>query len=44
LEMIMGDEDFFLEATNEVESDARYEVLWAKSMAICDGNEIKAEY
>ena len=40
----MGDEDLYLEATNEVESDARYEALWAKSMAICDGNEIKAEY
>ena len=40
----MNDEDLYLEATNEVESDARDEALWAKSMAICDGNEIKAEY
>ena len=39
----MSDEELYLEATNEVETDARDEALWAKSMAICDGDEIKAK-
>lgn len=29
---------------DEIESNARYEAIWAKSITICDGNEIKAEY
>ena len=37
----MSDEDLYLKATNEVDSDKRDEALWAKSMALHDGDEKK---
>jgi hypothetical protein len=39
-----SDETIYLKATNEVEGDLRDPALWAKSMAICDGNKQKAKY
>ena len=41
---MMSDEDLYLKATNEVDSDKRDEALWAKSMALHDGDEKKAKY
>jgi hypothetical protein len=40
----MNDEKLYLEATNEVEGENRDSALWAKAMAICDGDENKAKY
>ncbi len=38
------DNDFYLEATEEVESNNQKPALWAKAMAICEGDEGKAKY
>ena len=40
----MGDEELYLEATNEVEGENRDPALWSKAMALCDGDETKANY
>ena len=40
----MSDEEFYLKATNEVENGQRNPALWAKVMALTEGNEDKAKY
>ena len=40
----MGDEDLYLRATKEVENETKDEALWAKAMAICEGETKKAKY
>lgn len=39
-----GDEAFYLEATEEVESDRKAPALWAKALALNEGNQDKAKY
>lgn len=39
-----SDQEYYLTATKETESEGRNEALWAKSMALCEGNEEKAKY
>jgi hypothetical protein len=39
-----SDEEYYLTATKETESEGRNEALWDKSMALCEGNEEKAKY
>jgi len=39
-----ADEAVYLSATKEVNGEARSEALWAKAMALCDGDELKAKY
>ena len=39
-----SDEHLYLIATNEADSDIRNSALWAKCMALCEGNEVKAKY
>jgi len=38
------DENMYLEATQEVEGEQKDPALWAKCMAICDGDPEKAKY
>ena len=40
----IGDEEFYLTATKEAEGKDRDEALWAKCMAISEGDEKKAKY
>ena len=40
----MGDEELYLKATNEVESGKSDAALWAKAMAISNGNHENAKY
>nr|BAJ06919.1 hypothetical protein [uncultured bacterium] len=40
----MNDEDLYLEATNEVEGETKSPSLWAKVMALSEGDEAKAKY
>ena len=40
----MGDEDLYLQATNEVEANAQEPALWAKSMTLAEGDTEKAKY
>lgn len=40
----MSDEDLYLEATNEVEEDKKDPALWAKVMALTEGDQDKAKY
>ena len=40
----VDDSAFFLVATEEVESDNQDRALWAKSMALADGDRAKAKY
>ena len=40
----MSDEEYYLIATNEVDGEDRNEALWAKSIALVDGDESKARY
>ena len=40
----MGDEEFYLKATNEVEAGKKDPALWAKVMAIADGDQKRAKY
>ena len=40
----MNDEDLYLEATNEVEGETKSPSLWAKVMALSEGDEVKAKY
>ena len=40
----MGDEELYLKATNEVEGDSKDPALWAKAMALTDGDQDKAKY
>lgn len=40
----MSDEKLFLEATKEASSPDRDEALWAKAMALAEGDEKKAKY
>jgi len=40
----MGDEQLYLKATNELDSGDRDEAVWAKAMALCEGNEDQARY
>lgn len=40
----MNDEHLYLQATEEVESETRNSALWAKAMALSDGNLEKAKY
>ena len=39
-----GDEQLYLDATNEVEGNSRNPALWAKVMALSEGDETKAKY
>ncbi len=39
-----SDEEFYLIATNEAEGAERNEALWAKSVALCEGDKEKAKY
>lgn len=41
---IKDDSEFFLQATQEVEGGRQKAGLWAKAMALCDGDENKAKY
>lgn len=40
----MRDEDFFLQATNEVDEGKQHSALWAKAVALVEGDEVKAKY
>jgi hypothetical protein len=40
----MNDEELYLEATNEVESENKNQALWAKVMALSEGIQDKAKY
>lgn len=40
----MNDEDLYLQATKEVEGDSKNPALWAKAMALSEGDEGKAKY
>ena len=40
----MDDEELYLEAAHEVESDRKDPALWVKVMALTEGNEEKAKY
>lgn len=40
----MEDEEFYLRATNEVESDQKNQALWAKVLTLTDGDFEKAKY
>jgi TPR repeat protein len=40
----MGDEELYLKATNEVEGASKDPALWAKAMALADGDQDKAKY
>jgi len=40
----MSDEDLYLRATQEVESGSPDAAIWAKAMAICEGDEKSAKY
>jgi len=40
----MSDEILYLQATEEVESTARIPALWAKSIALAEGDLVKAKY
>ncbi len=40
----MNDEDLYLEATKEVEGDSKKPALWAKVMALSEGDQEKAKY
>lgn len=40
----MGDEELYLVATKEANSDARNPALWAKALALAEGDEEKAKY
>jgi hypothetical protein len=39
-----NDENLYLSATNEFESDDRDPALWAKCMSLCEGDEQRAKY
>ncbi|MCK5395841.1 MAG: hypothetical protein KAJ32_07600, partial [Gammaproteobacteria bacterium] len=41
---IMGDEELYLKATNEVESGKNDAALWAKALTLAEGNQEKAKY
>ena len=41
---IMGDEELYLKATNEVESGINDAALWAKALALAEGDQEKAKY
>lgn len=40
----MKDEDLYYQATKEVEGENRSPSLWAKVMALTEGDEVKAKY
>lgn len=40
----MNDEELYLEATKEAESDSRNPALWAKAVAVSEGDQEKAKY
>lgn len=40
----MGDEAFYYQAMQEVRGENRDSALWAKALALAEGNEKKAEY
>jgi hypothetical protein len=40
----MNDKDFYLEATNEVEEGKQNPAIWAKALALTEGDEEKAKY
>lgn len=40
----MNDEELYLEATNEAEADRKNPALWAKVMALSEGDQEKAKY
>ena len=40
----MSDEELYLEATNEVEGENKNPGLWAKVMALSEGDQEKAKY
>ncbi len=40
----MGDEDLYLTATNEVDSNQKDPALWAKALTLAEGDEPKARY
>lgn len=40
----MSDEELYLEATKEVESENKNQALWAKVMALSEGDQNKAKY
>ncbi len=40
----MEDEEFYLQATNEVDGDQRQAALWAKVVALAEGDQEKAKY
>lgn len=40
----MSDEQYYLQAANEYESEERNEALWIKSITLCDGDDERAKY
>jgi uncharacterized RDD family membrane protein YckC len=44
METAMSDEDYYLQATDEVRNRRGNNALWAKAMAICEGDVSKAKY
>jgi len=41
---LISDDDFYLQATQEVEGGNQSSAMWAKAMALCEGDEGKAKY
>lgn len=41
---MLSEEEYYLIATKEAEGEDRSEALWAKSLALCDGDKEKAKY
>ena len=41
---IMNDEEFYLEATNEVDESNQNPAIWAKALALTEGDKEKAKY
>lgn len=41
---MLSEEEYYLTATKEAEGEERNEALWAKSLALCEGDKEKAKY
>ncbi|PKN42170.1 MAG: hypothetical protein CVU60_08100 [Deltaproteobacteria bacterium HGW-Deltaproteobacteria-18] len=41
---VINEDELYLQATNEVDEDNQDKALWAKCMALCEGDENKAKY
>ncbi|SFK15319.1 Protein of unknown function [Desulfomicrobium apsheronum] len=41
---VFNEDELYLQATNEVEDGSQDKALWAKCMALCEGDEARAKY